>query len=508
MHMNATCYTKFVYFFLSIFLCATEHIQILQPFNAYFTKEQKRFWIWAKQAGGSGRSYGSSAAVDEQGNAYVTGFLSSTVGFLGFSSGTSNFDGRILTPRSEMDMIVVKYQPNGSILWIKQIGDTGGSNAESIAIGKDGNIYITGTIRRGIIDSVAGRALIDSFELSSTGDSDMFIMVIDPSGEVVRAIQSGSSGEVRGEGIAVDSAGNCYVTGIFKGRFGNTKVLSAGNEDIFIAKYDNRGHQQWVQGIGGPAQDESTDIAVDQDGNCYVTGSLEKEVNHDTLKTSPERFWNFFLAKYDSKGTLLWLHHGLGNTSYSKSIGYSVAVDAKRNSYVTGGFTSELILGATKLNSTPTNDPEAPEFEVYDEVFVVKYNPDGKPVWAIQGGGPSGDFGEALTLDAAANIYVTGTFIGNAIFGTTKLTGSNNGSKDRQVFVAKYDSNGILQWVEQSTKPRRLSGWPQSSGTGIAINARGDCYVTGFFDIAIQFGSIKLEGFNSRNMFVAKINSR
>jgi hypothetical protein len=105
-------------------------------------------------------------------------------------------------------------------------------------------------------------------------------------------------------------------------------------------------------------------------------------------------------------------------------------------------------------------------------------------------------------VDAAGNIYATGTFMGKAVFGTSSLTAEEG------VFVAKYDREGLLAWVKQSTKPGASSGWSQSSGNGIAINTRGDCYVTGFFDVAIQFGSIKLEGFNSRNMFIAKIDPR
>jgi hypothetical protein len=174
-------------------------------------------------------------------------------------------------------------------------------------------------------------------------------------------------------------------------------------------------------------------------------------------------------------------------------------VDSHRNSYITGAFRGELVFGSTRLNNLPSIDnPDV----TYDDVFMAKYDPNGKPLWGVQGGGPGGDIGQSISVDAAGYVYVTGTFMGRAIFGTSSLT------SEEGVFVAKCDQAGVLKWAKESTKPRNLSGWLQSGGNGIAINTRGDCYVTGFFDIAIQFGSIKLEGFNSRNMFVAKIDPR
>lgn len=496
MQAHITSYSRFVcIFFLSTFLSTAEYQQNYLSMNARLGKEKEAVWLWVKQAGGIGRTYGSGAAVDNLGNVYIAGFL----------SGTADFDGQILAHRSEVDILIVKYRPNGSIAWIKQIGDAGFSNAESIATGKDGNLYITGTIRNGIIKPGPGSARIGSFELRSNGGEDMFILCLNPDGKPLWAAQPGSLGEVQGEGIAVDNAGNCYVIGTFKGRFGNTDVVSTGEEDIFISKYNSKGRLLWVRRSGGPAQDEGLDIAVDQDGSCYVTGFWGKETNSDTLNTLPNRVWNFFLTKYDSKGSLLWQRQGVDNNLGNKSIGYGVAVDTEGNSYVTGAFSGELVLGATRLNSVPSIDnPE----QLYDDVFVVKYDPAGMPVWAVQGGGSAGDDGKDITVDAAGNVYVTGSFYNSANFGTNKLTGGKNESSNRQVFIAKYDRKGTLKWVEQSTSLGPIWGWPQSSGNGIALNSHGDCYVSGFFDVAIQFGSIKLEGFNSRNMFVAKINSR
>jgi hypothetical protein len=455
--------------------------------------DKETFWLWVKQAGGSGSTYGNRVTVDEQGNAYVAGFM----------SGSADFDRQILRQRGELDILIVKYRPDGSIAWIRQIGETGFSSAQSITIGKDGNVYVIGTIGDSNLGRVQGSARIGPFELSSHGGEEMCILCLSPDGEPLWTIQPGSEGEVNGEGIAVDGEGNCYVTGFFKGRFGDTEIVSKGKEDVFVAKYNKMGHLVWVRGAGGPAKDVSTDIAVDTMGNCYVTGYIGQEAVFDTMQIHTKSVRSFFLAKYDSKGALAWVRYASGNLKESYARG--VAVDAAQNSYITGDFAGELVLGSTRLSSVPSiDDPE----ELYNDVFVVKFDPDGKPVWAVQGGGFKGDLGQAIAVDKTGNIYVTGSFYGNASFESIKLTGTPPDFADRSIFIAKYDRNGTLRWVKQSTGIHTGFSWAQSSGNGIAVNARGDCYVTGFFDIAIQFGSIKLEGFNSRNMFVAKINPR
>ena len=107
--------------------------------------------------------------------------------------------------------------------------------------------------------------------------------------------------------------------------------------------------------------------------------------------------------------------------------GYSIAVDANGNSYVTGSFFGSATFGTTTLTSSG-----------YEDIFVAKMDNNGNWLWANKAGGTNWDYGYGIAVDANGNSYVTGYFWGNATFGTTTLTSS--GQYD--IFVAKMDSNG------------------------------------------------------------------
>lgn len=117
--------------------------------------------------------------------------------------------------------------------------------------------------------------------------------------------------------------------------------------------------------------------------------------------------------------------------------------------------------------------------------------------WAQKAGGASGDYGQAIAVDASGNCYVTGDFVGTANFGGTALVSA--GLSD--IFVAKLDPNGNFLWVKQA------GGTTSDHGYGIAISSTGNCYVTGSFVGTANFGGTALESAGLSDIFVAKLDS-
>jgi hypothetical protein len=155
--------------------------------------------------------------------------------------------------------------------------------------------------------------------------------------------RAGGAQEESGNRVAVDGAGNSYVTGIFTGVaiFGagetNQTILTAGDVDVFVARYDNAGVLVWVRRIE-TGHYEGADITVDAAGNSYVAGSFGSrttfgagEANQTVL--TPAGSVDIFIAKYDSAGALVWAKRAGGSDHDG---GYGVTVDASGNSYVTG----------------------------------------------------------------------------------------------------------------------------------------------------------------------------
>ena len=262
--------------------------------------------------------------------------------------------------------------------------------------------------------------------------------------DLVWAERAGGTSADFGFGIAVDGAGNSYVTGEFQGSatFGpgetnETTLTSPGSFDIFVAKYDASGDLVWAKRAGGTSNDQGRGIAVDGSGNSFVTGSFQDpatfgpgETNETTLTSAGGS--DIFVAKYDASGDLVWAKRA-GGTSFES--GRGIAVDGSGTSYVTGFFDVSATFGPGR----PTRPPLASAGSV--DIYVAKYDASGDLVWAKRAGGPDpfGDSGRGIAVDGSGNSYVTGFFYGLATFGpgeTNETTLTSAGSAD--IFVAKY----------------------------------------------------------------------
>ena len=223
----------------------------------------------------------------------------------------------------------------------------------------------------------------------------------------------------------------------------------------------------WARNAGGSSSDYCNSIAVDVNGNSYVTGSFQGSATFGSTTLTTVGYDDIFVAKLDSNGNWLWARNAGGS---SPDFGYGIAVDASGNSYVTGYFGgTTATFGSTTLTTNGGYD-----------IFVAKLDSNGNWLWARNAGGGNPDFGYGIAVDASGNTYVTGYIQSTtANFGSNTLT--NSGSND--IFVAKLDSNGNWVWAKNA------GGTKNDYGQGIAIDANGNSYITGYFDTSATFGS-------------------
>jgi hypothetical protein len=241
--------------------------------------------LWAKRAGGTADDEVFDIAVDGSGNSYVTGvFLGTAI----FGPGETNETS--LTSAGDDDVFVAMYDSTGALVWAKREGGTKDAFGAGIAVDGLGNSYVTGGL-----DGAAtfGPGEVNETSLTSAGDDDVFVAMYDSSGALVWAKHAGGSAHDLPAGIAVDGSGNSYVTGEFLGTatFGpgetnETSLTSAGDEDIFVAKYDTSGALLWVKREGGTQHDFGAGIAVDGSRNSYVTGQFEGSATFGPSGTS------------------------------------------------------------------------------------------------------------------------------------------------------------------------------------------------------------------------------
>ncbi|MCP1385132.1 SBBP repeat-containing protein [Runella salmonicolor] len=363
---------------------------------------------------------------------------------------------------------------------IATAGGTGGDVGRGIGVDASGNIYVTGYFQ--------GTATFGTTSKTSAGSFDFFVAKYNSEGTFLWVQTAGGTGSDYANGIAVDAFGNVYVTGYFFGKasFGETSKTSAGDDDIFVAKYNSAGVLQWVQTAGGINSDYSRGIVLDASGNVYTTGSFEGTAAFGATSKTSAGGTDIFVAKYNSEGILLWVQTAGGtNNDYSRGI----AIHTTGSIYITGYFAGTVTFGTTSKTSAGGFD-----------IFVAKFDPVGL-VWLwvqTAGGGPtSSDFAEDIAVDASGSAYITGNFQGTATFGATSKT--SEGSYD--IFVAKYSSLGTFQWVQTA------GGTDEDDGQGIALDASGNVYVTGYFQQTATFGATSKTTAGSNDIFVAKYSS-
>ena len=299
------------------------------------------------------------------------------------------------------------------------------------------------------------------------------------------AKKAGGTSDDHGQGIGVDASGNSYITGYFQGTatFGSTNLTSNGGYDIFVAKLDSSGNWLWAKKAGGTSDDEGHGIAVDASGNSYVTGFFGGSASFGSTTLISNGNYDIFITKLDSNGNWLWAKKAGGtNPDY----GFGIAVDTSGNSYVIGFFEGTATFGYTTLISNGGTD-----------LFVAKLDSSGNWLWAKKVGGTSTDEGYDIAVDASGNSYVTGIFYGTATFGSTTLI--SNGEED--IFIAKLDSSGNWLWAKNA------GGTGSDEGYGIAVDASGNSYVTGYFYGAANFGSTTLTSYGYYDIFIAKLDS-
>ncbi len=293
-------------------------------------------------------------------------------------------------------------------------------------------------------------------------------LVIDP--PLIYSTYQGGNGLDYAYAIAVDSIGNTYVTGgAGSANFPTTAALQGalrGAEDIFVTKINPSGTGKlYSTFLGGGGPDEGHGIAVDVQGNAYITGSagsIDFPTTKNAVQTSPGGSGDAFLTKLNAFGSALVYSTYLGGSGIDT--GSAVALDSAGNAYVAG---------STFSTDFPTKYPFQSAKGAQQDAFVAKINAAGTDLaYSTYLGGDAVDQGNGIAVDAAGNAYVTGyTASGNFPL-QSPLRGSSSNSVD--AFVTKLNPAGSA--LVYSTY---LGGSGTDYGTAIAVDSSGSAYVTG-----------------------------
>lgn len=305
--------------------------------------------------------------------------------------------------------------------------------------------------------------------------------------------KAGGTGDDAALSTTSDIDGAIIVAGYFSGSitFGTYSLSSFGVFDFFIAKYDSTGNVLWAKSGGGPLSDQISSITTDPWGNILVTGAFQSPtLTIDTLTLLNSGSWDAFAAKFDPQGNIRWAKQIVGPDHDNSN-----CVIADSNCIVIGGrFKQNIVIGNdTLINvSSGTN--------AFD-IFLVKYDTLGNAIWSKSIGSPKEDVIKSLAFDYDGNILATGTY-GNAsiTFGTTTL--SSSGGND--IFLAKFNRLGDVIWA------KKAGGIYSEYANALSVDQNNNPIVSGYFSspkIYFDTDSLINSGVAGSTTFLAKYNS-
>lgn len=378
--------------------------------------------LWAKTSEGNGNISVHGMDLDPNGNIYIAGY---------FGSLSLIFGSTTLVTSGSDDPFLVKYDPNGNVLWAKSAtGLSGGvEKFHSVACDADGNAFVTGSYGSDEL-TFDGITIVNPFGIGL----NTFLAKYDADGNVLWANDYGSNSTDWGRDLAVDNDGNVYMCGEYEGDgiyFDAITLINETGGNTFLAKFDNDGNAIWAhKGEAGYAIAMS--LTVDDDGNAYVTGSFAYEtIDFDgvTLSNAGELTYSeFYLVKYGSDGAVAWAVSASGSVQEE---GRGIAIDSNGNICIAGFYISQICdFGAVELSNGGNED-----------IFVVSYTPNGELLWAVGAGSTGIDYGHAMTTGPDEAIYVTGFFDSPVLtFGDYEVYENN----EWDYFIAKLGEAGNL----------------------------------------------------------------
>ncbi len=366
------------------------------------------YFKWAKSIGGVSEDIGFGIITDSEGNVYVTGFFTGSVDF------DPNDGVHIRTSvSSSRDIFVLKLDSLGNFIWANSFGGSSSDRGTSIALDEIGNVYITGFYSA----TADFDPSIGTFNLTSGGGTDIYVLKLDTDGNFQWVNGYGSSGADSGREVIIDNFNNILITGYYSATvdfnpYGVSAIeTSLGAEDGFILKLDNAGNHLWSHSIGGPgSSDWGNSIKIDSFNNVFIVGQFRNSVDFnpgmsDSIITAVDL--DGYILKLGSEGEFTWVRVITGD---DEVIVNKLVLNTENEIFVTGRF-----------SETTDFDPNEGVYELdagmfRDDVYLLKLDASGEFIWVKQYDSNDLSGAHGLGIDNSSNIFLSGHFEGTMDF--------------------------------------------------------------------------------------------
>lgn len=305
--------------------------------------------------------------------------------------------------------------------------------------------------------------------------------------------------------VVIDTQGNTYVTGLFSNSIQlSSYQLTAQNDDVFVAKLTKQATWSWAKVAGSSSPDKYPNLGLDGNNRLMLSALFGTQVDffRDQASTSKKLFnggSHSCTGNITNDGIVNWavcLGGGRASSQRSESQVGDLHTLPSGDSWLTFSMYRATDLRCDGQNILPRDDPQS---GFGTTAGVVRLDAQGKCKWARSMGAKlfqEKTLPARITVDSEQNVYVTGTFLGTAHFGTSSLR--SRGKED--VYITKLSPSGEFQWVNS------LGGIQKDDISGIT-HSKESLYIAGTFEGTATLGTIVLSSSLDRDIFVAKLKN-
>jgi gliding motility-associated-like protein len=419
---------------------------------------------WGANTFGQFTNEANDVELNSNEEAYIAGYITGETAF--------NTTNVVPSAAGNGDIYVAKYSPSGTLIWKQAFGGNYSDCAIDLAVGPDQNIVVTGQF--------FGSVNFGSTTLTSSANSkDIFIVKLDPSGNVIWARSEGGNLAENAYGVTVDNQNNVILTGQFQGTavIGTntfTSIIDPNTNlpsfDFFISKYTSSGAPLWSLNGAAEYEDRGLAVAVDNQNNIFFTGQFSK-----TLTFASNTYTNLgynigFLCKLNPAGQLQFFHQmkaGMTNP-------YDLELNTDNEVIITGDFLGNMnYYDASGMH--PIQNP-------YDkQIFVIKTGNNGNYLWNYTLGSNNDLSARSVSVDMHKDIFVTGSFKCDLsqIQDTATATFNSVGYKDP--YLLKVTNSGQFEYI------KHFGGKMDDEGHGVAVHNNDKPLICGSFTKNLNF---------------------
>jgi len=428
------------------------------------------------QAGQTGACWGVTLATASSGTTVAVGSFQATATF-----GAGETAATTLTAQGTQDTFVAKYTRRGSLMWVRQL--LGGvAAAQDVTVSPSGQITVVGSFWTAVTfdpDGPNETTLTVWPGDDALGFEDGFVARYSATGTFLGATHVSGPGQTEVLGITSRSDNSIVVCGLLAntvvfgtGQANETSLTATGIFDGYLAAYTTTGALLWARGLTSDATGRSLlwSVSSASNGSLAAIGEFKVEVTLGTeTLLSNAGSTDIHLSYWNPNGLFDWAL-AIGGPNDEQARGTVIASDGHIG--LVGAFSGTVTFGT--IGGLPTAETSAGGMDG----LVASYTNSGTLRWTETVGGTANDFAYDITADDHNAFQIVGWFNGEATLGagqTGERTLTSSGTDDDEVFVAEYDTLGILTWAE------RFGGTGFDFATGVASQPNGDVVFTGSF---------------------------